>query len=203
VDTPRTEVAVRRTKAERTREALRAAALRRFAADGFDAANVVDIAADVGVTERTFYRHFATKDEVLFGDLERQLGWLRTALRARPAGENLVDSTLAAVLSYPDDPRLMLELAELRSSLLSRERIVRYLRELQGALAREVQQVARDRLGDAPDAELRSTVYAEVLSAAVFAAVAVWTDDLPRRTLDHLAHLTQDALTLVRPLLPT
>jgi AcrR family transcriptional regulator len=208
VSLPRTEVVevsgvggidpVPRTKAERTRAALRAAALRRFVDDGFDGANVADIAADVGVTERTFYRHFATKDEVLFGDLERRLGWLRVALHSRPADENLVDSTRAALLSYPDDPRLMLELAKLRESLLSRERIARYLRELQSALAQEIRRAARVRLGDAPDAELRSAVHAEVLSAAVFAALSVWTDDPSGRDLDRLARLTEDALALVR-----
>ena len=36
---------------------------------GFEAASVTAIAVEVGVTERTFYRHFATKDEVLFDDV--------------------------------------------------------------------------------------------------------------------------------------
>ena len=57
------------SKADRTRAALREVALRHFVADGFEAASVPAIAAEVGVTERTFYRHFATKDEVLFGDV--------------------------------------------------------------------------------------------------------------------------------------
>jgi AcrR family transcriptional regulator len=55
---------------ERTRTALRDAALTRFIRDGFDATSIADIAADVGVTTRTFYRYFATKDEVLFADYE-------------------------------------------------------------------------------------------------------------------------------------
>lgn len=48
-----------------TRRALEDAALRRFATDGYDATSVQSIAADVGISARTFFRYFATKDEVL------------------------------------------------------------------------------------------------------------------------------------------
>lgn len=49
------------------RERLQAAALERFAAAGFDGTTVAEIAATAGLTERTFFRHFADKREVLFG----------------------------------------------------------------------------------------------------------------------------------------
>jgi AcrR family transcriptional regulator len=192
------------SKAARTREALRAAALRRFVDDGFDAANVADIAAEVGVTERTFYRHFATKDEVLFGDFEQRLGWFRAALQGRPATESLVDSCLAAINSFPDDPRLMIEVAKLRESLLSRDRIARSLRELQGLLADEIHRVAQERRstaapGRAAEDALAVAVQAEILSAAVFAAVRIWTDQPGDRDLDELRRLTEQALAVVRP----
>ena len=118
-------------KSERTRAALRDAALRHFAADGFEAASVAAIAAETGVTERTFYRHFATKDEVLFGDLVTRLEWFSRALRDRPAGEDLVRSVLASLGSAPTDPRLLGEIARLRSELLSPERIERTFRDRQ------------------------------------------------------------------------
>ena len=56
---------VRPGKSARTRAALRDMALKHFVEHGFDRANVPAIAAECGVTERTFYRHFATKDELL------------------------------------------------------------------------------------------------------------------------------------------
>ncbi len=56
-----------------TRRALEDAALLRFARDGYDATSVESIAADAGVSTRTFFRYFATKDEVLdMGRVERQ-----------------------------------------------------------------------------------------------------------------------------------
>jgi AcrR family transcriptional regulator len=48
------------------RERLQAAALERFAEQGFDGTTVAGIAAAAGLTERTFFRYFADKREVLF-----------------------------------------------------------------------------------------------------------------------------------------
>ena len=53
------------------RERLQAAALELYASQGFDETSAAEIAAAVGLTERTFFRHFADKREVIFarGDL--------------------------------------------------------------------------------------------------------------------------------------
>ncbi len=53
-------------RAERTRRRLLAAGLELFAERGYDATTVAQIAAAAGVTEMTFFRHFAGKREVLF-----------------------------------------------------------------------------------------------------------------------------------------
>ena len=187
---------IRVSKSERTRNALREVALRHFVADGFQAASVPAIAAEVGVTERTFYRHFATKDEVLFGDVVTRLAWFAAAMRERPADEDLVRSVLASLGSAPTDPQLMVEIARLRSELLSPERIERVFRDRQAAMARELRQL----LGDRGAGELDAAVRAEALAGAVFAAVAVWSDE-PDPDLRTLGDLTEQALEKVRPLL--
>ncbi|HEY4459110.1 MAG TPA: TetR family transcriptional regulator [Pseudonocardiaceae bacterium] len=48
------------------RERLQAAALKRFTEQGFEGTTVAEIAATAGLTERTFFRYFADKREVLF-----------------------------------------------------------------------------------------------------------------------------------------
>lgn len=50
-----------------SRGRLQEAALALFSERGFDQTTAAEIAARAGVTERTFFRHFADKREVLFG----------------------------------------------------------------------------------------------------------------------------------------
>ena len=67
------------------RERLEKAALELFVERGFDSVTTAEIAAHAGVTERTFFRHFPDKREVVF-DGERQLTeWVTEALASVPA----------------------------------------------------------------------------------------------------------------------
>ena len=50
-----------------SRGRLQEAALALYSERGFDQTTAAEIAARAGVTERTFFRHFADKREVLFG----------------------------------------------------------------------------------------------------------------------------------------
>ena len=53
-----------------SRGRLQEAALALFSEHGFDQTTAAEIAARAGLTERTFFRHFADKREVLFGGSE-------------------------------------------------------------------------------------------------------------------------------------
>lgn len=72
-----------------------------FTERGYEATTVDDVAAAAGVTQRTFFRHFADKEEVLFeGDLALRdvlLSALREQLRAEPI--NPADDPMAAPLN--------------------------------------------------------------------------------------------------------
>ncbi|AQR63080.1 hypothetical protein BZG35_16520 [Brevundimonas sp. LM2] len=52
----------------RTRSRIRSAAVALFREEGFDNVTTAQIAASVGVTQRTLFRHFRTKDAILFDD---------------------------------------------------------------------------------------------------------------------------------------
>ncbi|WP_328354820.1 TetR family transcriptional regulator [Mycobacterium sp. NBC_00419] len=81
------------------RDDIGRAAVRLFAERGFDGVTVADIALAAGISERTFFRYFATKDEVLLA-YERHV-WERlvAAVAARPAGEGPVTALREAFLS--------------------------------------------------------------------------------------------------------
>ena len=72
-----------------TRERLQRAALDLFAARGYDRVTVAEIAAGAGTTERTFFRHFADKREVLFRGATDFEEPFVSAVTAAPAGDPL------------------------------------------------------------------------------------------------------------------
>jgi AcrR family transcriptional regulator len=76
-----------------SRGRLQEAALALFSERGFDQTTAAEIAARVGVTERTFFRHFADKREVLFGGSEI----LKERIVSGVAGAPATDAPLAAV----------------------------------------------------------------------------------------------------------
>jgi AcrR family transcriptional regulator len=180
---------------------LREAALARFVRDGFDATSIADIAADVGVTTRTFYRYFANKDEVLFADYEDRLDWFHRALSVRPRKEPLVASVRAAIDSFPDDPAVVAEIARLRTAELDPDRIEPHIRRVESQLGHEIEahllQRNPDIVGDL-DARLRTTIVARTVAAAVFAALDTWMAG-PADDLDELSRLTGVALDIVSP----
>ena len=86
----------RERKKRETRDALIEAALDLFTRQGVDRTTIEQIADRADVSERTFYRYFATKEDVLFADgLERQEQFA-AALAARPANEPLLDGLRVA-----------------------------------------------------------------------------------------------------------
>ncbi len=71
-----------------TRDRLQGAALDLFARHGYAATTTSEIAEAAGVTQRTFFRHFADKEEVLFGaDEELLAAVLDGARSAEPAAD--------------------------------------------------------------------------------------------------------------------
>src|SRR5258708_10857594 len=111
-----------------THEALRRAALASFASKGFANVTVTELAREAGVTERTFFRHFPTKEAVLFQDYETQVEWLSEAVAQRPPSESVVDAVLASIASFPYDLEVVRQAATARTEVSSADRIASHLR---------------------------------------------------------------------------
>ncbi|MFB9629585.1 acyl-CoA-like ligand-binding transcription factor [Nonomuraea helvata] len=90
---------LRERKKRATRIALSWAAIRLCAERGLDNVRVEDIAAEVGVSPRTFNNYFSSKGEAIaFRHLERARQ-ITEELRARPASEPLWEAITHAVLT--------------------------------------------------------------------------------------------------------
>lgn len=68
------------------RERLQGAALQLFVDQGFERTTVAEIAAAAGLTERTFFRHFADKREVLFAGQDDFLQMFLDPVTSAPEG---------------------------------------------------------------------------------------------------------------------
>jgi AcrR family transcriptional regulator len=91
------------------RERLQAAALELFATRGFEQTTAAEIAQSVGLTERTFFRHFSDKREVLFYGQEQFLQAFIDGMNAAPPDASpleVIASALDAGTSFfPDERR--------------------------------------------------------------------------------------------------
>jgi AcrR family transcriptional regulator len=76
---------------------LREAALDLFEERGFEQTTVAEIAARAGLTERTFFRHFADKREVLFRGSEGLLDTLVAAVEQAPATASALEAVSVAL----------------------------------------------------------------------------------------------------------
>jgi AcrR family transcriptional regulator len=89
-------------KRDATRQRLLEAATRRFLANGFEGTTAAAIADDAGVTERTFFRYFPTKADVLVAHWREHAAFaLRVALtESRKA--NVYDAVRDALILFTD-----------------------------------------------------------------------------------------------------
>jgi len=171
-----------------SRSAVSHTALEMFAERGFEETTVDDIADALGVSRRTLFRYFASKNDMVWGDFDWVLGRLRRCLDATAADEPLHDALRRAAVEsnrYEDD-----QLPELRI----RMRLITGVPALQAHSAlryaewREViaEWVAK-RLGCEPGDLVPQTVAHAALGTSM-AAFLVWVDDA---SSDLVANLEQ------------
>lgn len=75
-----------------------------FIERGFDETTVDDIARAAGIGRRTFFRYFASKNDVPWGDFEGLLARMRDELRASPATVPVVGALRSAIRNFNTFP---------------------------------------------------------------------------------------------------
>jgi AcrR family transcriptional regulator len=81
---------LREVKKQQTRQTIADTALRLFAARGFDHVPVVEIAEAAGVSEKTVFNYFPTKEDIFFDEAEEREAALLAAVRDRQPGESIL-----------------------------------------------------------------------------------------------------------------
>jgi AcrR family transcriptional regulator len=82
---------------------LASAAMELYGERGFDSTTVEEIAARAGLTERTFFRYFADKREVLFGGAHELQEFLVTRVLEAPASLSALEAVGAAYMAAGDE----------------------------------------------------------------------------------------------------
>jgi AcrR family transcriptional regulator len=161
---------------------LEQAAFALFAERGFEQTTVAEIAERAGLTERTFFRHFADKREVLFASAGALQETLVTTVESAPAALGPIDAVAAGLEA------VAAELPE-REIARRRQAIIAGNAELQerelikfASLAAAVADALRRRgVGD-PAASLT----AEITVAVFRIAFERWVEDTNTRDLPQL-----------------
>jgi AcrR family transcriptional regulator len=87
---------------DRIRSQIIQGAMAAFERDGFDGTKVEDIAASIGIAERTIYRHFPSKVDIVYEPLLPSIRAATEFLIATPADIPLNDALRASILSAVD-----------------------------------------------------------------------------------------------------
>lgn len=159
------------------RDDLSSIAVDLFAERGFDDVTVDDIAAAAGISARTFFRYFATKDEVVLAYERRLHERLLTTLHSRPANEGGLEALREAYIATshvePADRAKVLMLGRilLQTSALRARALGERLAEDQ-ALTSDIARRMGVKSGDA-----RARVVVAAMSAVAVTEFRAWVDD--------------------------
>jgi AcrR family transcriptional regulator len=82
-------VGLRERKKLQTRESIADAAMGLFVQRGFDRVTVAEVAEAAGVSAKTVFNYFPTKEDLFFDEADAQEAALVAAIRERPPGESI------------------------------------------------------------------------------------------------------------------
>jgi AcrR family transcriptional regulator len=149
-----------------------------YAQQGFEQTTVAQIAERAGLTERTFFRHYADKREVLFGGAERLRDAMVAAVAGAPDAEGPLDAVAAGLAVAAG------ALQERHDFARRRQRVIAANPELQereaGKLAAWASALADALVARGVDEPL-ARLSGEVAIAVFRSSFERWIDDDPAR----------------------
>jgi mycofactocin system transcriptional regulator len=159
-----------------TRDELTHIALELFTANGFDRTTIDDIAAAAGIARRTFFRYFASKNDLPWGDFDARLDAMRAHFARIPSDTPLMEAVRIATVEFNRMPREEERYHRERMALLLRVPTLLAHSTLRYAAWRQVvAEFAAHRLGLAADA-LEPQAIAWAALGIALSAYEQWLD---------------------------
>ncbi|MGY1695281.1 MULTISPECIES: acyl-CoA-like ligand-binding transcription factor [unclassified Geodermatophilus] len=192
---------LRERKKLATRLALHQAALQLVAERGLDGVSVDDVAARAGVSPRTFFNYFPTKDDAVVGIDASAVAQTAERFAARPAHESPVDALRAVqaqqAAEMADEPEglwpLRLRVIEAHPVLVGR------LHAVFNSAERALAEAVAVRTGTDAAGDVYPTLLAAVSGTAVRAALRAWLASDCTTSLPALVDEAWDALAAGLP----
>jgi AcrR family transcriptional regulator len=174
---PPTELSLQERKQQLVRSELASAAWNLFGKKGYEATTVSEIAAAAGVSRRTFFRYYASKEDVLTETTDEIAEAMLEAMAQRPRAEPplvaieralvpVLESQLALTDRSRTIIRLLRESRTLRRAMLERHALMEERLAIQLA----------DRLGTDPAKDSTPALLAFIARAMMDTAFNVWYD---------------------------
>jgi AcrR family transcriptional regulator len=178
---PPSELSLRSRKKVRTRQQIADAAAALFAARGYDAVTVADIARRAEVSEQTVYNFFSCKEQLVLdqdADFEARLVAM---LRERAADVSLADSVRAGAHAFLDELQRRPEVPERAGGLPCLIQVSSTLRRAWlDATDRYASSLARVLVEDSRGTV--SAAVAKIMATAILAVFVVIIDEVGRAT---------------------
>ncbi len=186
----------RERKKQATRDDLVAHAARLFDLQGFDETTTEQIAEAADVSQRTFFRHFPSKEAVLYADMNDQRARVRDELMRRPVDEPVLDAVRRAIMSLADGFEDERELRFLQARMAAAYPTVSaYSRAVvQAEWERELIAAIATRLDVDPVDDPRPEIIAGAAMSALRASIRRWTTHNGRDELPDLVGQALDAI---------
>lgn len=151
--------------------------MRLFLEQGFDATTIDQIAREAGISRRSFFRYFGTKEDIVLGDLTAQGVIVQAALEARPLSEPPWQALRAALgtlqgLGYSPETTLKISKMLYETPSLRARSIEKHL-HWQELLMPNIERRLGVEAGDATDPRARAIVACAL--ACLDAAGEMWT----------------------------
>lgn len=188
--------ALRDVARQAVREQVLRSAWELFAAHGFEATTIDQVAEAAGMSRRTFFRYFTGKDELILERLVEAGERVADALRARPADEAAWPALRAAFDELVAGQEAHPEVARRLGTMLRDEPGVRAsAEERRRRWTETLRPLVAQRLADPADG-VRAAAMTGAALACLDAAQQAWTD----RPTARLARLLDQAMSAVAPL---